>query len=246
MTPPAAVSILGVEKRFGAVTALQGVNLTAEAGSIQAVLGPNGAGKSTLLRILAGLAHPSRGEISLCLADGCERTPREARSGIGYVGHASLLYPELSARENLVFAGRLYHVANPVERASVLLEEAGLADVGDRRTGTFSRGMIQRVAIARARVHDPQLVLLDEPFTGLDRRASDLLAGRLASLREEGRTLILITHDLRQASALADCCHILIRGRVAAQVAAAALDSADLETRYMDALDAAAVQRDPA
>jgi len=235
-----AVRVLGLEKRFGAVAALRGVDLTIERGSLHVVLGPNGAGKTTLMRILAGLAHPSLGEVTLSLSDGKEQTPREARGVIGYVGHASLLYPELSARENLVFAGRLYHLADPVARADGLLDEAGLSDVADRRTGTFSRGMVQRLAIARARVHDPELVLLDEPFTGLDRRASDRLAARLAALRDEGRTLLLITHDLRQASALADRCHILVQGSVVGDPAGAEVEPETLEASYLAALDSAA------
>jgi heme ABC exporter ATP-binding subunit CcmA len=232
-----AVRVAGLEKRFGAVAALRGVDLTVETGSIHVVLGPNGAGKTTLLRVLAGLAHPTKGEVTLCLGDREARAPRNSRDAIGYVGHASLLYPELSARENLVFTGRLHHLDDPASRADLLLEEAGLGEVADRRAGTFSRGMVQRLAIARARVQDPALVLLDEPFTGLDRRASDRLAERLAALRAEGRTLVLITHDLRQASALADRCHILIRGQVAALVEADELAAPALEARYLAALD---------
>jgi ABC-type multidrug transport system ATPase subunit len=205
-------------KRFGALTALRGVDLEVDHGTIHAILGPNGAGKTTLLRILAGLSHPTRGEVAMVLDDGRLREPRRARFALGYVGHATLLYPELSARENLLFAAKLYGVAHGRERADHLLDEEGLSDVAERRAGTFSRGMAQRLAIARARIHDPKIVLLDEPFTGLDRRAANRLAARLDNLRGESRALVLITHDVRLAGELADRADVLMRGEITARV----------------------------
>jgi len=222
--------VRGLEKRFGAVAALRGVDLELEAGGALAILGPNGAGKSTLLRILAGLAHASAGEVEL-------DSPREPRAGVGYLGHATLLYPELSARENLVFAGRMARVAEPGARADQLLEEEGLADVAGRRAGGFSRGMAQRLSIARARVHDPELMLLDEPYTGLDRRSTERLTSRLCELRESGRSMVLVSHDIAQASRLASRAVILVRGRIAHRASGDDLAEGRLEAAYSAALD---------
>ncbi|MBW2417000.1 MAG: ABC transporter ATP-binding protein [Deltaproteobacteria bacterium] len=233
-----AVEARGLEKRFGAVVALRGVDLALARGSALAVLGPNGAGKSTLLKVLAGLSQPSRGTVQMHACDGRSGSPRQARPWVGYVGHATLLYPELTARENLIFAGRLYGVKDPGARADRLLEEEGLAEFGARRAGTYSRGMSQRLAIARALVHDPELVLLDEPFTGLDYRSTGRLGERLRALRDGGRSLVLITHDLRQASQLANAALFMARGRVAHRTGEAAeMTAACLESTYVRVAD---------
>ncbi len=234
-----ALRARSLEKRFGAVVALRGLDLEVERGAVHAILGPNGAGKSTLLRILAGLSHPSRGEVRIISPDGIESDPRKARRALGYVGHASLIYPELSARENLLFTGRLYGVPNRDQRARQLLREEGLEGAADRRAGDFSRGMAQRLSIARALVHDPELILLDEPFTGLDRRSARRLTTRLSALRDEGRTLVLITHDLDQAGELADTAQVMIRGNFVRSLAGDELESHSLEAAYVEALEQA-------
>jgi len=233
VNPRAIVAARGLRKHFGALSALDGIDLELAEGRTLAILGPNGAGKSTLLRVVAGLAHPTGGELVVLAG----RNRRAARAQVGFVGHATLLYSELSARENLVFAGRLYGLADPHARADTLLREEALEPVADRRAGTFSRGMAQRLAIARALVHDPRLVLLDEPFTGLDGRAADRLASRLGRLRSEGRTLLLVTHDLARASALADEVVILLHGRVVHHASGDALSAAALEESYRAALE---------
>jgi heme exporter protein A len=231
------VSARGIEKRFGPVAALRGVDLDVEGGRAVAVLGPNGAGKSTLLRILAGLSRASAGRVSVRI-DGREPSGRgRARSSVGFAGHATLLYTELTARENLVFQARLHGLADPGARADELLAEEGLEAVADRRAGTFSRGMAQRLSIARALVQDPPLLLLDEPFTGLDRRAGDRLSIRLQRRRNEGRALVLVTHDLERASALADTALILLAGRVVERATGDGLALAALEAAYARALD---------
>lgn len=214
-----------LHKRFGAVTALDGIDLAVERGETLAIVGPNGAGKSTLLRVVAGLARPSAGVCEI----GVERSWRAA---IGYLGHQTWLYPELTARENLIFAGRLYGVREPGARADALLAEEGLTPVADRRAGEFSRGMAQRLSIARALVHDPDLLLLDEPYTGLDRRAAGRLSERLGHLKRAGHTLILVTHDIAQAGRLADSMLLLVGGRVRAHWRGADLDDDSLESRY--------------
>lgn len=229
MNPP-LFRARALHKRFGAVTALAGIDLEVTRGETLAIVGPNGAGKSTLLRIVAGLARPSAGELEV----GFER---EWRAAIGYLGHQTWLYPELTARENLIFAGRLYRVPDPGPRADVLLEEERLTASAHRRAGEFSRGMAQRLSIARARVHDPDLLLLDEPYTGLDRRAADRLTSRLADLKRAGHTLMLVTHDIVQAAQLADSLLLLVGGRVRARFRGAELDAATLEARYFELVE---------
>ncbi len=217
----------GLAKRFGAVAALDGVDLKFDSGQILAVLGQNGAGKSTLLRILAGLARPTAGTINW---GGGE----SQRTGVGYLGHQTMLYPELTARENLIFAGRLHGLQNPAERADALLETEGLLTVGHRRAGTFSRGMAQRLALARARIHAPKLLLLDEPYTGLDQAATQRLTQRFSKLNENGQSLILVTHDTGQVTALAHQAIILRRGRVAARLQGPSLERKQLEEQYSE------------
>lgn len=232
-----AILARGLVKRFGPVVALGGIDLDVPSGKVLAVLGPNGAGKSTLLRLLAGLARPSSGSLQVGDAAGGRAA---ARGRVGYVGHATLLYPALTARENLVFAARLHGVADPGGRADALLAEQDLAPVSSRQAGGFSRGMAQRLAIARGLVHDPAILLLDEPFAGLDRSAAARLAERLGRLRSEGRTLVLVTHELGLASTLADAAIVLSRGRIVQHAEGAALGAAALEAAYVTAVEPAA------
>ncbi len=232
----AAIAARGLEKRFGPVHALRGIDLEVPAGSTLAVLGPNGAGKSTLLRLLAGLARPTAGTLRVG-PSGEDR--RRARGRVGYLAHATFLYPALTARENLIFAGRLYGVASPAQRADELLAAQELTDVADRPAGGFSRGMAQRLAIARGLVHDPAIVLLDEPYTGLDRSASEALTRRLSALRAGGRTLVLVTHELARACELADRAIVLAGGRVVHEATGADLALAALDRAYLASVGAA-------
>ena len=206
----ATVAARAATKRFAGAAALDGLDLDLAAGASLAVVGPNGAGKSTLLRLLAGLARPSAGRIEI---DGRPPTHRAARAALGYLGHATLLSPSLTVRENLVFAARLYGVGAPRERAAEQLASEGLLPLAERRAGALSRGQAQRVAIARALIHAPALVLLDEPFTGLDRGAAQRLAARLAELRARGHTSVLVTHGLEHVRELADEALVLCAGR---------------------------------
>jgi heme exporter protein A len=215
----------GIEKRFGAISALRGIDIDVVAHRVVGVVGPNGAGKSTLLKLLAGLARPTAGRIAR--SSGADR-----RGDVGYLGHATLLYPELTAAENLEFVARLHGVADPAARARTLLEEEGLADVADRRAGTFSRGMAQRLSIARARVHAPTIVLLDEPYTGLDLPAAERLTARIRALRDSGEGLVLVTHDVRQAADLSDEVLVLIAGRVALRADPTSTSAEELASEY--------------
>ncbi len=215
----------GVEKRYGRVAALRGIDFELAAGESVAILGANGAGKSSLLRILAGLSRPSTGRFEAYDEDAAARVlGRDAlRARVGYVGHATLLYGELSARENLLFAARLHGRRPSREALDALLAEFALEEVAGRRADTFSRGMAQRLSIARAVVHDPSLLLLDEPFTGLDEASGEHLEARLRTQRDAAkgaaRSLVVVTHDPRRAVALADRALVLHRGRVRATAA---------------------------
>ena len=224
-----AIVAHNLEKRFGSTIGLDGIDLEIPTGSTMAILGPNGAGKSTLLRLIAGLARPSGGSLEV---GGTPAHCRAARARVGFIGHATGLYPELTARENLLFAARLRGVANPSTRIEAQLAQAGLTRAADRRTGDFSRGMAQRLSIAAGLIDDPEIVLLDEPFTGLDRTASDRLVERLMELRQRDRTLVLVSHDVALAARLADAAVVLRRGRIAHRESGETLDPNILENAY--------------
>jgi heme exporter protein A len=181
-------------------------------GEAVAIFGPNGAGKSTLLRLCATLHRPTSGTLRLF---GSDDPGPAVRRRIGVVAHQSLCYPDLTARENLIFFGRAYGIAAPEQVADAWLARVALEDVANRPVRIFSRGMEQRLALARALLHAPDLLLLDEPWTGLDTTAGDLLAAQLAALRREGRTILTATHDVGRGLAIADRVLVLHRGRIA-------------------------------
>lgn len=179
-------------KRFGEKRVLRGVDLEVARGGFALVTGPNGSGKTTLLRICTGLALPSEGEIEL----GVERAE------IGYLAHEPLVYRELSALENLELYGRLYRVHERRERIGMLLERFGLWDVRHERVSSYSRGMTQRLALCRVLLHEPALLVLDEPYTALDAEGAELLDDQLAELRGE-RTFVVSTHEPERVASLA-------------------------------------------
>ena len=184
---------------------------------ILGLLGPNGAGKSTMLALLATLLRPSSGHIRYGAHAATAYGP-SLRAAIGVLGHDLFLYPELTARENLEFFAGLYGHAAPRVAASEALQQTGLADRADDPVSSFSRGMRQRVALERALIHRPRLVLLDEPFTGLDDASGAALAGRLRSLRGDGAIIVLATHDLDLAEGLLDRAVFLLDGRMVGAV----------------------------
>ena len=209
-----AVAAEDVWKYYGDYPALREIELVVEPGSCVALLGRNGAGKTTLLRIMAGLSKAGRGRVRIFGKDA--RDP-ETRRRVGVLGHGISVYEELSAFENLMLFGRLYSLENPAKTASEWLERAGLTRVRDGLVREFSRGMRQRLAIARAFLHDPQVLLLDEPFTSLDDRAITVLQTVLREALARGRTILLSTHQLREALELATHVALLTRGRLAYQ-----------------------------
>jgi len=200
-------------RTFGGVPVLAGVDLTVRAGDAIALLGPNGAGKTTLLRILALLMRASAGRLSVFGADAATAPP-EVRRRIGYVGHESLCYPDLTAAENLGFYARLFDVPDAEARIRELVAWAGLEAVGRRPVRVYSRGMSQRLALARALLHRPELLLLDEPFSGLDAAAVGALQECLAALRLAGHAIVLTTHDVERAAPVATRVAVLHGGRI--------------------------------
>jgi heme exporter protein A len=207
-----AVAVDGVWKFYGDFPALRNVRLEAASGACLALIGRNGAGKTTLLRTIAGFSRPGRGEIRIF-----GKTPREteARRLIGYIGHGISVYEELSALENLMLYARLYNLEDPQRKALEWLERTGLDRVRGGLVREFSRGMRQRLAVARAFLHSPSVLLLDEPFTALDDRAIAVLQRLLREALAEGKTIVMSTHQLREALELSSHVALLNRGQVA-------------------------------
>jgi heme exporter protein A len=229
------IEVRKLVKRFGTKTVLRGIDLEVRPGEFVALLGPNGAGKTTFLRILASLSNPSLGEVRVA----GHRLPREAagvRARLGVVSHTSLLYGDLTAEENLQFYGRLYGIQNIAARIDEVLQMVGLETRRRDLVRTFSRGMQQRLAIGRAVLHDPDVMLFDEPHTGLDQDASTMLDSVLRSVAAEGRTIVMTSHDLARAGDLANRFDVLSRGVIVASASRAQLRGSNLLAFYKRSL----------
>jgi len=210
-----ALRLIDVSRSYGRRRALSKVSLTAHAGTITALLGPNGAGKSTLLSIASTLLTPTSGDVRYGEAD-ARQGGSALRARIGLLAHDLYLYPELTAAENLRFFARVYGLPGVEGRVTAALDRAGLTERRDDPVAGFSRGMRQRLALERALIHDPRLVLLDEPFTGLDEAAREALRSRLGAVRASGAIVLLTTHDTAAVAGLTDASVSLLDGRVAA------------------------------
>ncbi len=229
----ADLKVEDLARSFGHVRALRGVSFTVAPGEVLAIFGPNGAGKTTLLRLLAGVLRADRGSVRIAGSALLRGDPAQRRR-IGLISHASLCYDGLTAAENLEFYARLYGLAAPREAAARALDSVGLADRASSPAGTMSRGMQQRLAIARALLHEPEIVLLDEPFTGLDQRAAGALREQLGRLRAERRTVVIVTHNLDEGLELATHVAIQVAGRFV-ECAPRAGDPAWYRARYAEA-----------
>jgi len=231
---PAFVEARGLHVSLGDTAVLRGVSLALAAGASLALVGPNGAGKSTLLRTLAGLIRPARGEVVVA---GQRLTPGNlaARRLIGLLGHQAMLYPELSARENLRFYGHLYGLESLEERIEHGLRRLDLIRYADLAVGAMSRGMVQRLALTRAMLHEPPLLLLDEPDAGLDARAHDALTLTVAE-RSADQTIVMATHDLGRVLELTETVSFLRSGRIVETVPTAGQTVAELQARYAEVL----------
>jgi heme exporter protein A len=227
------VEARGLIRRFGHVNAVDGIDLVVRRGESVALFGPNGAGKTTLIRILTSALKPSSGTVKIAQLDPRVQE-RETRRLVGVISHQSFLYDDLSARDNLLFFARLYGVDHPRDRTQALLESMDLAARADDPAGTFSRGMQQRLTLARCLIHDPQVVFLDEPFTGLDPQSATTLRTTLEGLRAQARTLVLVTHHLARGLELSDRWLILARGRIVDDGLSVDNEPASFEQRYLE------------
>jgi len=211
MTPSSAVEIDHVWKFYGDYPALRDYTLSIEKGSCCALLGRNGAGKTTILRILAGLSSHQRGAVRIL---GASPRSNEIRRQVGFLGHGIGVYEDLSARENLLFFARVVGLESRSQTVDGWLERVGLARVASMPVRQFSRGMRQRLALARTFLHTPDLLFLDEPFTSLDDRAIAMLSQLLVEARVRGATIVLSTHQLREALAIASDVALIENGRL--------------------------------
>lgn len=232
--PPTLISVQNLYKRYGRKPVLRGVDLCVAEGQVVALLGANGAGKTTLLRLISGLAKPERGEISLAGVT-FRRAGHELRRYIGLVSHAPLLYDNLSAEENLHFFARMYDLQAPTARIESVLRAVDLWPRRRDPVRTYSRGMVQRLAIGRAILHNPPVLLLDEPDTGLDQTSAEMLHGLITRLGAANRAILLTTHNLERALAWADSLCILVGGKIVFDAPTAGLDSAGLGRIYREA-----------
>jgi len=230
---PPAIRVRKLTKAFGHHAALRGVDLELAEGEFLTLFGPNGAGKTTLIRILASLARPSSGAVHICGQDlGKEATA--VRRQIGLISHNPLLYGDLTADENLHFFARMYDLPDAAARINAVLEQVGLVSRRRDPVRTYSRGMVQRLTIARAVLHDPAIMLLDEPYTGLDLQAADMLRGVLQKLAASNRTVILTTHNLEQGLEMCSRAAVLNRGRIGWQGRRDEVDLDDMKEIYRD------------
>lgn len=234
---PSVLKADGLVREFGPLRAVDGIGFSLSAGQLMTVFGPNGAGKTTLLRVLSGGLRPSEGSVHL--------RDRELRAGdpewhrrIGVLSHQSYLYGHLTLEENLRFFGRLFGVPDLNDRIPERLQQVGLESRADSLARTLSRGMRQRLALARTLLHDPEFVLLDEPYTGLDAHAASVLRGVLASLKDGHRTVILVTHNISQGLELADRVAIQVRGRFVFLDDRATVDAGTFEHFYRERVEA--------
>jgi heme exporter protein A len=230
------IQVRKLVKRFGLKTVLRGMDFQVAEGEFVALLGPNGAGKTTFLRILASLSRPTLGELQIA----GYHLPYHAaavRRRLGVVSHLPLLYGDLTAEENLLFFARMYGLDNPGKRISEVLEMVGLAPRRRDLVRTFSRGMQQRLAIGRAVLHDPDVMLFDEPHTGLDQDACVMLDNVLREVAARGRTVVMTSHDLARVGALASRFDVLSRGVITASVQRSQIDPDQLLAFYRQSLE---------
>jgi len=230
------IEVKKLVKRFGLKAILRGLDFSVEAGEFVALLGPNGAGKTTFLRILATLSRPSLGSVKVA-GHSLPTESAEVRARLGVVSHLPLLYPDLTAEENLQFYARMYGLRNHAARITEVLQMVGLEIRRKDLVRTFSRGMQQRLAIGRAVLHDPEVVLFDEPYTGLDQDASEMLDEVLRSVAAKGRTVVMTSHDLARAEGLASRFDVLTHGVIAASTKREDLKNSNLLDFYKKSLE---------
>lgn len=207
------IEVSGLRKSYGSVDALRGIELKVRTGEFLTLFGPNGAGKTTLLKILSTIIKPTSGSVIIGGLD-LSKADHDIRKNIGVISHKTFLYGDLSALENLIFYAKMYNVPNPKERAAKLINEVGLRGREHHQVRTFSRGMEQRLSIARAIIHDPNIIYLDEPYSGLDQHASLMLRDLLKKLHTQNRTIIMTTHNITHGLEISDRIVIQLSGKI--------------------------------
>ena len=230
------IRVQDLRKDFGCLQVLSGISFDLYKGEFLTVFGPNGAGKTTLIKVLSGLTRPTSGTATVTGFDALEGNV-ELRHKIGVISHATCLYPDLTALENLLFYAKLYGLDDPEERANLSIKEVGLELRRYDPIRTFSRGMQQRVAIARATLHDPSVLFLDEPFTGLDLQATSELKDRLRGLHTEKRTILMTTHDISCGLEMCDRVAIQSRGKFSLFESVDSIDQSNFKNLYTKSLE---------
>jgi heme exporter protein A len=230
-----AIEVRHLRKAFGTLKAVDGIDFELKQGEFLTVFGPNGAGKTTLIKILAGLTRPSSGTAKVAGFDVAEGHP-EMRKEIGIISHATALYADLTPLENLIFFARMHGLKQPEDRALKVIDEVGLSPRRNDRVRTFSRGMLQRLSIARAVLHDPAILFLDEPFTGLDLHATNVLKEHLQRLHDRHRTILMTTHDISCGLEMCDKVALQVQGKFAFLENITDIDKDQFESIYFDAV----------
>ena len=224
-----------MRKAFGVLKAVDGIDFELKQGEFLTVFGPNGAGKTTLIKILSGLTQPTSGAAKVAGFDVTEGNP-EMRKEIGVISHSTALYADLTPLENLMFFARMHGLSQPEDHALKVIDEVGLSQRRNDRVRTFSRGMLQRLSIARAILHDPKILFLDEPFTGLDLHASNVLKEYLKRLHDRQRTIVMTTHDISCGLEMCNKVALQVRGKFAFLENIEDVDRDQFESLYFDAV----------
>ena len=230
-----AIEVRHLRKAFGTLKAVDGIDFELKQGEFLTVFGPNGAGKTTLIKILAGLTQPSSGTAKVAGFYIAEGHP-EMRKEIGIISHATALYADLTPLENLIFFARMHGLKQPEDRALKVIDEVGLSPRRNDRVRTFSRGMLQRLSIARAVLHDPAILFLDEPFTGLDLHATNVLKEHLQRLHDRHCTILMTTHDISCGLEMCDKVALQVQGKFAFLENITDVDKDQFESIYFDAV----------
>ena len=231
VSPGTAIRVMGLRKDFGFIQAVCGIDFELSKGEFLTIFGPNGAGKTTLIKILSTLTKPTSGTAHVAGYDILTGDPR-LRNEIGVISHVSFLYEDLTPLENMLFFAKMHHLEDQRDRAIKVIEEVGLKARMHDRVRTFSRGMLQRLSIARAVIHNPSVLFLDEPYTGLDQHAFNLLKEQLYSLYIEKRTILMTTHDISRGLEMCDKAAILVKGRIAFMKSVEEIDKSNFESLY--------------
>lgn len=227
------IEVSNLRKSYGSIDALRGVDLNVRTGEFLTLFGPNGAGKTTLLKILSTIIKPTSGKVSIGGLDISE-SHQDIRKKIGVISHKTFLYGDLTALENLIFYARMYELDEPDKRSRELINEVGLKGREDHQVSTFSRGMEQRLSIARAIIHGPDIIFLDEPYSGLDQHASLMLANLLKKLHTSARTIIMTTHNISHGLEISDRIVIQLKGKIVFEDETASHNVESFEKIYFD------------